>query len=104
MDDYTKHLLDRLEKAMEDSRALGRLAIGTVVTLGLAILAAHGKGDELVPGLLSGVGIAFTLILLVAYGLWSRALWLNDEEIKSIAKALEQGDRALEQGDRALEP
>jgi hypothetical protein len=94
MDDYTKHLLDRLEKTLEDSRALGRLAIGTVVTLGLAILAARGRGDELVPGLLSGVGIAFSLIVIAAFVLWSRALWLNDDEITRVAKALAMSEGA----------
>jgi hypothetical protein len=65
-----------------------------VVTLGLAALAARGRGDELVPGLLSGVGIAFSLIVIAAFVLWSRALWLNDDEITRVAKALAMSEGA----------
>ncbi|MEJ0018895.1 MAG: hypothetical protein WDN25_20505 [Acetobacteraceae bacterium] len=89
IDQYSKYLLDLLDKNLEDSRALGRLGLGTIVTFGLAVLAANANRKQLIaddsPPRLKH---AFTAILLLAFATYALNLHANWREVHNIVCAL----------------
>lgn len=92
-DDAVKHQVERIDKVLEDSRALGRLGIGTSVTLAMGVLAAHAKDVELIKnGPFTLECAAFTLLLCTGFALWWTNLHQNDIELARLANELTQAD------------
>lgn len=89
MEDAERYLLDELNKSLEDSRTLGRLASNTVIVFGTAVLVAHSARQDFVCGLFTEEGGFFTAIVVAAFGLWAHNLGINLRDQQAIGEALQ---------------
>jgi hypothetical protein len=88
MRDETRYLLDRLDKTVDDTRAIGRLGISLTVTFALALLAMQAKGEDFVCGLVTWEGGFFTACLVLLFVVFYRNLAYNELEIDALIAAL----------------
>ena len=82
MDDITKHLLDRLDKCLEDSRGFARASVGVMLAFISGALAVHAGKDNLLQKCPEKVG--FTLALAVVLVVYVANLRYNYKECLAI--------------------